>query len=86
MEKLALKLDQYPNFLYRGLTKNMQASIKKKFLSKVNRLRKRLEKKDEINYDEQLGSKDSFGEEFVDSESDFSSEVHRKSVFGNFKE
>lgn len=87
MEKLALKLDQYPNFLYRGLTRNMQASIKKKFMNEVNRLRKRLEKKEEINYDEQLGSKDSLGEEeFVDSESDFSSEVYRKSAFGNFRE
>lgn len=86
MEKLALKLDQYPNFLYRGLNRDMQACIKKKFLNEVNRLRKRIEKKEEINNDEQLCSKDSLGEELVDSDSDYSGEVQCKSAFGTFKE
>lgn len=85
MEKLALKLDQYPNFLYRGLSKNMQGSIKKKFMNEVNRLRKKIEKKEEINSDEQLCSKESLGDEFVDSESEFSGDALARSVFGNFK-
>lgn len=86
MEKLALKLDQYPNFLYRGLSRDMQACIKKKFLNEVNRLRKKIEKKEETNNDEQLCSKDSLEEEFVDSDSEFSGEGLCKSAFGTFKE
>jgi hypothetical protein len=74
MALIALKLDRYPNFLYRGINRELQKKIKKRFDNEVFRMKRRFLERRKYNRQNEFQLDLSYKSEIDLEESDSSIE------------